>query len=552
MAARQPAFVLPFLRRLAAPAGETDADLLCRFLGQRDEAAFTALVLRHGPMVYGVCQRVLRNAHDAEDAFQATFLVLARGARSLAKRDSLASWLHGVAYRTALKARAGLAKRREKERQVLAVPEEELTPAVVWTDLRPVLDEEVQRLPEKYRVPFILCYLEGKTNEEAARLVNCPKGTVLSRLATARQRLRTRLARRGIALSAGLLAAALSEGAASAVMPPLLIAPTVKAAAGGLVSANVLALAKGTVRAMLLSKLKVVTALLLAVASVGAGGLLLTHRTEGAEKPETPAEVKEPAQKDADAIQGTWKVVNLEQVGHEPTDDERAAFRDGALKFVITADKIVYPDKSEATYKLDPATTPKRFEFTVSTGKKDVLALGIYSLDGDELKLCYGREGDRDPPTSFDVKKARAGTFPSCWTLRREKAAAGGPKQAQDPLVIKNAVLEDVDAEQGIITLVCGIAEDVKEESQRGEIEKEQARLQQAVEAAGKNRKLERLAVRVAKGAGLTFSSRHLPSVGNSVQRSLADLAKRKWLYASVDLVVEDDQLVVKKLVVWW
>jgi RNA polymerase sigma factor (sigma-70 family) len=233
MAARQPSSLLPFLRRLVAPAGETDADLLCRFLGQRDEAAFTALVLRHGPMVYGVCLRVLRDVHDAEDAFQATFLVLARGARSVTKRDSLASWLHGVAYRTALKARAGLAKRRGQERQVPAVTAEEPTPAVVWADLRPVLDEEVRRLPEKYRAPFILCYLEGKTNEEAARLVGCPKGTVLSRLATARQRLRARLTRRGIALSAGLLAAALSEGVASAVMPPLLIAPTVKAAAGG-------------------------------------------------------------------------------------------------------------------------------------------------------------------------------------------------------------------------------------------------------------------------------------------------------------------------------
>src|SRR5690242_18991325 len=115
------ASVLPFLRRLVAPAGDADPDLLRRFVGSRDEAACTALLLRHGPMVYGVCQRVLRNEHDAEDAFQATFLVLARAARSVAKRDSLASWLHGVAYRTALKARAGLARRRDLERRVPAV-----------------------------------------------------------------------------------------------------------------------------------------------------------------------------------------------------------------------------------------------------------------------------------------------------------------------------------------------------------------------------------------------------------------------------------------------
>ena len=326
-----------------------------------------------------------------------------------------------------------------KEQKAVRVPAEDATPAVVWADLRPVLDEEVHRLPEKFRVPFVLCCLQGRTNEEAARLLGCPKGTVLSRLATARERLRTRLTRRGIVLSAGLLAAALSDGPASAALPPLLIGPTAKAAlavaAGqvptGLVSAKVLALTKGTLNAMLLNKLKIVTAVLLAASALGTGGFLLVHRTDGAEPPAPPAERKADKPKDEDAIQGNWTVANLEQVNHEPTKDERSAFKEGALKVVITADKIVYPDKSEATYKLDPTKKPKRIDITVASDKKTVTVPGIYALDGGELKLCYGREGDAEPPASFDIKKAKPGTFPSCWTFRRDDAPRGKGQEVE-------------------------------------------------------------------------------------------------------------------------
>jgi RNA polymerase sigma factor (sigma-70 family) len=256
MAARHMASVIRYLRRVAAPPGDTDGELLRRFAQERDEAAFTALLRRHGPLVFGVCQRILQNQHDAEDAFQATFLVFARKARWVAKPESLADWLFGVAYRTSCKARAGMARRRAKERQAaVRTPAADSTSGVVWGELRPVLDDEVSRLPEKYRVPFVLCYLDGRTNEEAARLIGCPKGTVLSRLATARERLRSRLTRRGITLSAGLLAVALSEGVASAVLPPLLAGSTAKSAAAGLASAAVVSLAEGVLRAMRLTKL---------------------------------------------------------------------------------------------------------------------------------------------------------------------------------------------------------------------------------------------------------------------------------------------------------
>src|SRR5262249_34111246 len=160
----------------------TDRQLLQRFASGHDETAFTALVGRHGPMVLGVCRRVLHSIHDAEDAFQATFLVLARKAGSVRQPDALGNWLYGVAYRTALEARTRAAKRRARERELAEEPPVEPGGAIDWSDLRAVLDGEVNRLPDKYRSPFVLCYLEGRTNEEAARLLRCPKGTILSRL----------------------------------------------------------------------------------------------------------------------------------------------------------------------------------------------------------------------------------------------------------------------------------------------------------------------------------------------------------------------------------
>src|SRR5262249_42961899 len=144
--------------------GMTDGQLLECFLTRRDEAAFAALVRRHGPMVLGVCRRMLHNPHDAEDAFQATFPVLGRKAATIARRELLGNWLYGVAYRTALDARAAAARRRVREKQVSEMPEPEASASEdVWRDLRPLLDEELSRLPDKYRVPVVLCDLEGRT-----------------------------------------------------------------------------------------------------------------------------------------------------------------------------------------------------------------------------------------------------------------------------------------------------------------------------------------------------------------------------------------------------
>ncbi len=281
--------VLPHLRRaalLSSRDGPPDAQLLESFLSRRDEAAFEALLRRHGPMVLGVCRRALRNRHDAEDAFQATFLVLARKAGSIRSRELLGSWLYGVAYRTAMKARAMSAKRRIKEREAGQRPRPEAAADGAPEELLAALDRELHRLPDKYRAPVVLCELEGKPRKEAARLLGLPEGTLSWRLARARQLLARRLARFGPAAPGGVLILALPRA-----VPPSLLAATAKAGmvmvagkalAAGAVSARVMALAEGVVKAMLLNKLKIVPAVLLALV-VGVGAVGVTYQRASAE-----------------------------------------------------------------------------------------------------------------------------------------------------------------------------------------------------------------------------------------------------------------------------
>jgi RNA polymerase sigma factor (sigma-70 family) len=257
-----------------------DEQLLDRFLNQDNEAAeaaFRAIVVRHGPMVLGVCRHVLNQQQDAEDAFQATFLVLARKAGSIRDRRVLARWLYEVAYRIAMRAKTNGVRRRAHERQggemVATVSVDDHS----WRELRPVLHDEVNRLPEKYRLPVILCYLEGKTNEEVAQLLHWPVGTVKGRLSRARDLLRSRLTRRGLALSAVMLVTALSNGTVIAdVVPARLVDATVTnaltvsartTAAEGAISAEVSRLMDFAAPAPWGSRLPIVAVLLLVIAS---------------------------------------------------------------------------------------------------------------------------------------------------------------------------------------------------------------------------------------------------------------------------------------------
>jgi RNA polymerase sigma factor (sigma-70 family) len=277
--------VLRHLNRLlgtASPGEPGDHQLLDRFAAHRDEAAFEELLRRHGAMVLGVCRRLLGSEPDADDVFQATFLVLVHKAKSIRKGTSLGCWLYGVAQRLALKARAGAARRRIHERRIADMRQAEVSNEPAWDDVRPLLDEELARLPERLRAPLVLCYLEGKTNAEAARELGRPAGSLSKLLARGREVLRRRLTRRGVVLSSAALALVLADNAGAAVPAALgraTLAAGLAAAAGmgtaGLVSARVAGLVHKGLRDMFLAKCKLVLVLVLTVAALGAGAAVL-------------------------------------------------------------------------------------------------------------------------------------------------------------------------------------------------------------------------------------------------------------------------------------
>jgi RNA polymerase sigma factor (sigma-70 family) len=265
----------------------TDRQLLDRFVARHEEAAFEALLLRYGPLVLGVCRRVLHDTHDADDAFQATFLVLARKAASIAKRQSVGSWLYGVAYRIAVKAKIQAQRRRAYERHAVQRPTADPLDELLWRDLRPVLDEEVNRLPEKYRAPVLLCFLEGIPYAEAARQLGCSKGTIALRLAQARDRLRGRLSRRGVALSVALFPALLTPHRAKAPVPAVLQEATAQVALRWAIShkaavhtvpPSVAMLSEAALSALAWTRLKIAVTLVLAASVVGGGTGVVVHR----------------------------------------------------------------------------------------------------------------------------------------------------------------------------------------------------------------------------------------------------------------------------------
>lgn len=288
--------LLTYLQRMLGRAEEVsaaDEQLLTRFAHGRDEAAFEDLVQRYGPLVFGVCRRLLANTHDAEDAFQATFLVLARKAASVGKRELVGHWLYGVACRIARKARAKIARRSAHEKQASALPDVEPVYEMNPPQLGELFDQEVARLPRKYRLPVVLCYLEGKPKGEIARQLGWPEGTVSARLTRAREMLRHWLTRKAVSLPAGTLATVLTPEALSAALPPGLAASTAKAAGafaagagGGLISASTLALAKGAMRSMFLQRMRIPLAVLFVA---GLGALVALAYPRDAERNDAPA-----------------------------------------------------------------------------------------------------------------------------------------------------------------------------------------------------------------------------------------------------------------------
>ncbi len=300
--------VLDYLRKLTAPSRShelSDTELLERFHHQREEAAFTLLVQRHGPMVLNVCRRILGNVHEAEDAFQATFLVLVRKGGTIRKQQSLAGWLHRVASHLALRTRAQTARRQSCERQFIAPKmRDDCFETLAALELQTALDEEIERLPDKYRTPLVLCYLADKTHEQAAGELGWPKSSVTARLARARELLQRRLQQRGFTVPAGLMAALLTEQSANAAIPSLLTLSTVRLAVRALTGET---LAATSSTALASSFLKGTTALkatvslglmaVLGLAAVGYHLAVLDSSPSPEQSPKSQAQGQPPAAK---------------------------------------------------------------------------------------------------------------------------------------------------------------------------------------------------------------------------------------------------------------
>jgi RNA polymerase sigma factor (sigma-70 family) len=438
------------LRRAALGdgAGLTDGQLLERFVAGGDEDAFAVIVRRHGPMVLGVCRRILRDRHDAEDAFQATFLVLVRKAASVMPRELVANWLYGVACHTARKARAVAARRRGRERQVAAMPEPEVSPAELWEELRPLLDQELGRLPPRYRAPVVLCDLEGKTRKEAARQLGWPEGTVSGRLARARALLAGRLARQGLTLSAGALAAALAGSKASACVPASLAVATARGAvpagaglatAGGMISARALALAEGVVETMLTGKLKFTVVLLLAAVLGGVASRALTSPGLAREPGKEPAPARADGQAPA-APAGLRRAVESFIWGLARVD---AAANTLSVRMLTQAHSFSGDDL--VFHGLEQGLTWTNVAVPVSPpGSR--LALDNLPLAGGVKVFIDGKEGKLEglrPEMSLSLKLAADG--PAVARIDARTVPSGG-----------EAVLKAFDADARTITVTVG------------------------------------------------------------------------------------------------
>jgi RNA polymerase sigma factor (sigma-70 family) len=299
--------VVQHIRKLAGgppDAGVSDQVLLGRFIEQQDEAAIAALVRRHGPMVRDLCWRLLRHDADAEDAFQAVFVVLVRQGRSIRKQQCLAGWLHGVAYRIAARAKRDAVRRRRSERRAATPLPADPAKDAAWRDLCEVLDAELCRLSETYRLPLVLCYLQGATRDDAAKQLACSLRTLDRRLHRGRELLRLRLARHGLTLSAALLAAGLAKPASAATLPTFLAASTIKAAtqltigklasAAG-VSAKAAALTEEALRGSLIAQWKTLAAIVLAGGLIAGGAGAALHHALLANQPDEQPSAREPA-----------------------------------------------------------------------------------------------------------------------------------------------------------------------------------------------------------------------------------------------------------------
>jgi RNA polymerase sigma factor (sigma-70 family) len=448
--------VVARLQHMAAADGSDtvpDCELLRRYTSQRDSAALELLVWRHGAMTLATCHRVLGPGLDAEDVFQATFLVLVRKAHTVRRQQSLAAWLHRVAYHTCLRLQKRHVLQRKSERA--AARHAETWPVSDTSDLRPILDAEIARLPQRFRTAFLLCQCEGKTNDDAARLLGIPRGTLLSRLARARQRLKVRLIQRGIAPAAFAAWLGVEVDPLSAALVKTTVYSIHEVAQNSAATPSAIAvLAEGAMREMFWNKIKLVACAIVAVSLVGAVGAFLGQPgalaeadkpAKPAEKPKTNGNDDKPADSptakqptpldlllptkplpmihpDEYRMHGTWSVVEIIANGEQrDPGDMQMVF--GPFQTMLVQDPYRSEDAKSLSFKLDPESGA--IDLTVG-GKTQA---GIYRLyqaglptnnDMNGLSLCLNEKGDKRP-TEFAAAKGSGNVF---FQLRRNSYAA--------------------------------------------------------------------------------------------------------------------------------
>ena len=392
------------MQDVAGPSSQsepTDERLLRDYVASQDASAFAAIMRRHGGMVSGVCRRVLGREQDVEDAFQATFLVLLRKAPSLSRPNLLGNWLYGVAYRISSKIRSANIRQRTREAPMVDLPAPDANDDANWRDLRPVFDDELRRLPQRYRRPIVLFYLEGKSAEEVATALGLPRGTVLSQLARAREQLRIRLSRRNLALSVGVFASLLERTASSdAAVPDRLLdlgMQTLPASGAG-VSAQARLLAQQVLKDMLRRRLWTIGSPLFAALLAAWVGFLSYGAVRVPPVAVAPvAVVQAEARSNLDGLQGDWQVVAVEQGGRVLPKDQ---FPFTSLK--IRDDTIVHEGGPhhllKVRFRLHPEQQPKAMDME-SEGYHGDIYYAIYALEGDTLTIC--RPDDATRPTEF-------------------------------------------------------------------------------------------------------------------------------------------------------